>query len=236
MSMKFDAAFNDRFKLHLELLGEVGQLTEDMGRLLAKNVSADKFIVTALQFAKICSDTSPNIMRNLRDGQIAHAVVLVRWFLEMAHLCHYLWQNPEQHQGWLAGQQVHPKTVRKWFTEKGYATWGESYSDWSNFVHGNSVFVENYTSVAVRTPTNERQLLIVSYVLRNLLFLSTKLNYVFGKSLQPYIGDDFRGLALRYNDLEKRIWQISDEHNAWERSFMGSSDNNKDLGEERSGN
>jgi hypothetical protein len=223
---KFGDEWEIRFGEQLELLHDVSSLTNTMGRLLSENAGRGDFAETSLHFAMMTAESPANILRTLRDGYIAHAVVLSRWYLEMAHLCFYLWSNPDAHKEWLAGKNVRPKDIGQWFNKMGFPTWKETYDDWSNVVHNNSLVVSAYHTIAARTPVSEGQFLVASQLIRNLLFITTKLNYVFGKTLKPFVGDRYAEIALKYNSFEKRILEISDAHNRWERSFMDSRGDN----------
>lgn len=217
---KFQSELEKRFSDQMSVIRRTTELINHMGGLLSVRHEKDKFLETALQFARIAVETPESIVSILRSGHIAQAHVLLRWFLELAHLCFYLWQNSSEYGKWLNGEQIRPGKIGKFFETAKLASWQSTYGDWSNVVHGNSMFVENYHVVAKRTRTSEDQVLLIGSVLMNLMWITHIFNYVCGKALQPHIGDEFLTLAKRYNELEEIIMKMSDEQNRNERLFM----------------
>jgi len=220
-SGKFEQEFSDRFARHIGILGEIRKQTLKMGPMLEEHKEKDEFIETAKQFALINIDSPSCIVACLRSGHIGQAHVLLRWFLEMCHLCYFLWKNPDDYKEWLAGKWKKPSEIGKFFEKMGLATWRKDYEEWSNIVHGNSNVVTKYHTISNVVEVNEGQVILVGQALRNLLFTSHKFTNIFGKLLQPHIGDAFKEIALRYNELEEQIFKLSDEQNEWEKKFMG---------------
>jgi hypothetical protein len=229
---KFDSLLQSEFSRHMDVINQVADLCDEMGRLLSENYGKEDFIDAVLQFAKISVETPMCIINSLKTGHLAHAHILLRWYLELAHLILYLWKDPQAYNDWKLGKQIRPRKIGEFFDSIGFATWKESYEEWSKVVHCKYEIVDNYHNIASRTPTNEVQSLILGQALRNTMFISHKCNYVFGKILQPHIGNEYQKIALKYNELEDEIFQLSDEQNRNECKFMGNDndDNNKIVG------
>ena len=208
---KFQSELEKRFSDQMSVIRRTTELINHMGGLLSVRHEKDKFLETALQFARIAVETPESIVSILRSGHIAQAHVLLRWFLELAHLCYYLWQNPSEHVKWINGEQIRPGKIGKFLEKVEFNSWHSTYEDRSNLVHGNSVFVDHYHVIAKRTPNSEGQLLLIGSALTNVMWITHKLNYVFGKVLQPFIGDVYGTLVQRYNELQDIIMKMTEE-------------------------
>lgn len=219
--MKFDEEFNGRFKDRIETLERVTALTNTLGRQLSKVHKHGEFIETAIQFAKIAVDTPSAIMDLVVKGNIAHAQLLLRWLLEHSHLLWYLGNNEAQYAKWKAGKKVHPEDVGRFFADSGMPTWESPYDEWSNVVHGNSIFVNNYWTIARRTPKSEGQCVLVGNAIVNALFLTMQINYFLTDTLKPYLSTDELGdIGSTTKLLEKELKAHWDSQLSNERKLM----------------
>ena len=228
---KFQAVLNNKFSDQLAMIRRTTELADEMGHLLSSHHGKSRFITTALQFAQIAVETPQCIVTIITTGHIAQAHVLLRWFLELAHLCYYLWQNPSEHVKWINGEQIRPDKIGKFLEKVEFNSWHSTYEDWSNVVHGNSVFVDHYHVIAKRTSISEGQLLLIGSALTNVLWITHKLNYVFGKVLQPFIGDVYSTLVQRYNELQDIIMKMTEEQVRSEKLLISHYDNKQTSSE-----
>lgn len=212
--------FGNQYSKFLSVLSDVNHLTNDFGRLLSENHEKAPFASTSLQFARIAVETPDAIVRLLEAGNIAQSYVLLRWYLEMANLCFFLWKNPEAFEEWSNGDQVRPRDARQFISDCGFQSLASSYSEWSHVVHGNAKYVSSSWTIAQRTPMSEGKYLVIGSALINLICLSQRFNYVLGQLLREEIGLDINKLAERYNELDNNILALSKEQQKAEDHLM----------------
>lgn len=220
MQDKFESEFKDRYAKELSILHDVRSLTEESERLLRVVRRHEDFLSTAFAFARISVESIDCVSTCLRRGHIGQSYVLLRHYLELSHLTHYLWSNREEYEKWLRGEEVRAREIGKHFEKQGFASWKETYGDWSNAVHGNSVFVQNYHEICQAFPISEGQNVLVGNALISMMYIAHKLNYVFGKALEPHLQSDYGEFALRYNQLEGGITECAAKHSRLEREFL----------------
>jgi hypothetical protein len=214
--------YDNRFAGQLSLLNETNRLFLQLAILLQVHNDKDQYFPIARKFYLLATDISKTILLCLKNGQIASAIVLLRWYLEIVHLCYFLWQNTKRRNDWLAGEKIEPREIREFIKSFGHADWKETYSDWSNFVHGNAPFIMNYNGSHNYGGNKEGNDIFYGKVFVNILFMTHKLNHIFGKALQPYIAEYYKNIVLQYNQIEDGIMRLSEAQNENEEKYMSS--------------
>jgi hypothetical protein len=175
-SDKFEEEMHGRYGAWLEIITKATSLTDQIGRLLSKHHADDAFIPTEIQFAKVCVETPAVIVRLAKSGDIAPSYVLMRWYLEQTQLLWYLRNNAEEYQKWLDGSQIKPGSVRKYLRSVSLQDMAVCYKDWSNVVHGNSLYLDSYSTIARRKQRNEGQIVVTGQILCCVALLTMKMN------------------------------------------------------------
>ena len=226
--MKFEKVLNNELREAVDIIQRIKSLSNDCWRQLScivyegKN-KEDKFYETAVHFTRINIEAIDAIFNLLKKGNITESVVLLRWQLEIGHLFFYLSYNKEQYDQWLSGTQFRPKIIGEFLEKKGLASWKDMYTDWSNVTHGNSLYVENCAVVSKMTPLEKDQIILLSQLLRNLMFTSHKITNVVGLLLKPVLQtSEYNKITIEYNKLEEQILKFSEEHNVKENIFINS--------------
>jgi len=221
MTPKYTSIFQDKYKEHVDLLNAIIEQTDRLGKLTSQNIEKEMFFHYMIQFAKIAIETPEGLICLLERGNISQCYVLLRWYLEICHLCYYLWQNPSKLEIWKKGNQISPGEVRGFLMKMKLQSWKETYNDWCNVVHGNEVFLNAFDIVAKKTPVNSNQILILGNAFLNIIVLTQKFNYVFGKALQPYIEVDlWHELATLYNKHDDKIFELTEIQLSEEKIIM----------------
>ncbi len=224
--MKFEEKLNAEFPEALSILARVRKLSNLCGKTLTDFVErgdhkGDEFYESACHFNRINYEANDSILMLLRAGHIIESVVLLRWHLEVGHLFYYLANNRPKYKEWLAGKGIRPSTIGKFFKKQGFATWFETYADWSNFTHVNSRFVDCSYNLSRMKPTDETQTIALSRMLRDLMFTSLKVCWVNEKLLKRVLpSSEYVHIVAEYNDLEKLVLKYSEEHNERESEKM----------------
>lgn len=218
---KFDSVFQDNFKEHTSLLDGIIKQTDELGRLTSKHIEKDQFFHYMIQFAKIAVETPECLICLLRKGNISQCYILLRWYLEICHLCYYLWKKPSKFEKWKKGKQISPSEVRNFLTKKELQSWKDTYKDWSNIAHGNEIYLYNLDITAKRTPADNNQVLILGNAILNILVLTQKLNHVFGKALQPHLEvNKWNKIATLYKKHDDNIFLLTEFQLSEERKLM----------------
>ncbi len=218
---KFTAILNEKYADRIATIEEIITMTDELGKLMAKHHKEDPFMETALQFALMNMETPGCILLVLEAGHIAQAYLLLRWHLEMTHLCFYLWKNPEMHKEWKNGNEIRPKDIGNFLKSNEYPTWRSEYEEWSNVAHGNHRFISQSHLLSAKRTTSQGSAMMVGQVLVFLMWNSQKMNYIFGQLLKEHIGDEFTDIAARYNQIDDRITKMTNGQKADEANFMG---------------
>lgn len=108
------------------------------------------------------------------------------------------------------------------------ASWKETYSDWCHAVHSNHEFVSNQDSIAVDTPINEAQRVILGQAIQNLLLTAHKVNFVLCKLMEPFLKDDVLEVNAEYNRLQDKLLGFAKKQNSVEREALGEDEKNGD--------
>lgn len=220
MINKFDNELKTKYAEYLLLIKDIVHLTDDLDKLITKNLKKNAFLKTTIQFAKIAVETPSCIIQNLKIGYLSHVFILLRWYLEMNHLCLYLWKNPDEYRAWQNGKQIRPKNIGKYIKGIGFHPCKEIYQEWSNVIHGNSSFIDNYHVLANMSPKNENAIVLIGNALMNTIWVSQKYNYLLGKIIQPHLRNEYENIVLRYNRLDERIDNLIQEQNQLENKIM----------------
>lgn len=208
MTAKFEHEFQTLYSKRLQIVSKITSLTDQIGRLLSKHHSKEKFIPTALQFARVFVETADALITLSKLGHIAQAYALLRWYLELSHLLLFLYQNSDKYEDWLNGEQIRPKKIGRYFEKSRLPTWKTTYQDWSNVLHGNSVFLENYHSIAQRTPKSNGQVMLVGNILINVAFITQKANYFLLDLLHPIAQRDELEPLLKASDEFDKVLRL----------------------------
>jgi len=203
--------FERQFAKSLYLIQEMGRLTDKLGAVLVDHQDISPFAPTAVQFALIARETPNAIIELLRRGYLGQPYVLLRWYLEMAHLSYYLWQNPDRHSAWLLGKDVKPGSVRKFMRKEGFPDWGGVYDEWSGLVHGSAKLLLNYHKLERLGRKRSEHEVIIGNALVYLMWYGQKTNYVLAKLLQDSLGNSINHLARRYVELDDKVSDITRE-------------------------
>lgn len=206
---KYDPEIDTKFSDYYAVLISTGELAEEYGRRLSLCAKNELMARTLIQFARLAVETPDSVLRLLRSGELAPCYVILRWHLEMSHLCYYLWQNPTEHTLWLKGKRIRPRQVGKFFETRGFATWKHAYEDWSNVVHGNNLFVDKLHVTSCRSEKTDAGVMLVGNAFVNLIWVTHKFNYVLGKYLISQRGTEMDELSRRYNSLEERVFEVT---------------------------
>lgn len=226
--MKFQEVLNGELLTGTELINRIKKLSSNCGALLSSIIKnnehqENQFHDTALQFTRLNYEALDCIFQCLKSGHISESYVLLRWHLEMGHLLFFLWKNESKYEKWLTGEQIRPSEIGEFLEAEGYASWRDSYLDWSNVTHSNSIYIENCASVSRMNPINKDQIMVLSQALRNLMFTAHKINHVSGQLLKGLLDvDKYNPIALEYNKLEEDIISFSEIHNKNENERMRS--------------
>jgi len=224
--VKFQEILNSELSKAISIIKSIKSLSNVCGRTLSSIVKegkhkGDEFYVTAIQFNRINCDAIGAIFNLLKMGYISESTVLLRWHLELGQLFFYLSQNKSDYNKWLSGKQIRPKIVRDFIEKEGFANWSDTYSEWSNLTHANSMYVENCFIISKMNPVNETQIILLSQLLRNLMFLSHKITFVIDPLLKPVMEvSEYNSIILEYNKLEELIMKFSNEHNIRENKIL----------------
>jgi len=214
--MKFERTFREELRQDVETVSKILNLCNRYGKALSNvlkqgSIPKDDFLYTALEFTRLNRESGECTLDTLRAGFLVQCHLLLRWHLEMAQLLYYLWKNPPSFRKWLAGEQLRPEVIGKYFQTEGLATWREPYEDWSNVVHGNHVFVEHSNTIARMRSLTDEQVVVAGSVLHNLMFCSHKINHVSGKVLLYRIEmTAYNDLAKTYNEIETAVLERSE--------------------------
>ena len=224
--MKFQKVLNGELINGTELINRIKKLSSNCGASLSAVIKngeqqVDRFHNTALQFTRLNYEAIDCVFQCLKLGHISESYVLLRWHLEMGHLLFFLWKNEAKYQEWVNGEQIKPSEIGNFLEAEGYASWRDSYLDWSNVTHSNSIYIENCATVSRMNPINEGQILVLSQALRNLMFTGHKINHISGQLLKDVLDvKKYNPIAMEYNKLEEDIISFSDKHNESENEFL----------------
>lgn len=198
---------------YVRVVEQVNDLTDELGSLVAEvaNATGDRFHFFCVCFAQIAAETPDALLRLLREGHITQCVIILREYLELSSLFLYIWMNPVEFGKWAAGANIPAKQVREFLKSSGFATWYETYHDWSNFVHGNAQFVRHFEAFSQRNTRQESIEIPIGHVLMNTAYLNHKFNHILGKVVQE--SDQIEVARLnqslkRYVVLEQDVMQL----------------------------
>ncbi|MBN1212214.1 MAG: hypothetical protein JXA92_06505 [candidate division Zixibacteria bacterium] len=221
MENKFVEEYNTVFSDYISILRKILTLTEKLKIILNDNCKESNFFNTATKFAEISIDTSHCIIDYLSSGYIAHSFILLRWLLEMSHLCYYLEMNPKEYEKWLKGEHIRPKDIGSYIEGIGFHPWKETYFDWSNVVHGNANFVESYDVISKKSSKNN-SIILIGNAIMNLIWFTQKFNFNFGQILKPHLGNQHNEIVKEYNEIDDEITKLTDSQKNRERDVMNS--------------
>ncbi len=225
--MKFEKILQSELSELVETVERIKKLTNLCGKTLSKIIKEnghknDNFIETALQFNRISYESTDAIILILKNGNISESIVLLRWYLEYAHLFFYLSKNSDEYEKWLRGKEIRPQTIGKFFESQGIPTWEDTYSDWSDVTHANSRFVEKCSSVSRMNPVIDDMLILsLGQILIRLMIMSMKILYVIGPTLKPILDvSEYNKIFIEYNELDDIVIELNESQKKWEDELL----------------
>jgi hypothetical protein len=210
-----------KFRDRILAVDQIGKIGDRIGRLMSVHCERHLFIPTALQFSRISVETPPAVLSLLMDGHLAHCAILLRWYVEMAHLYWFLWRKPSEFEAWKSGRQIRPKDVKAFFISEKLPPWKNAYDDWSNFVHGNHDFLDQFHLLASRTPNSPAQEILIGSILVNVAFISQKINVfslqILGKIIDV---DEIAAIQTACKPIDLALITMKEEQRRAEEELM----------------